>query len=331
MKILITGSEGFIGSHLTEKLVEAGYKVRCFVLYNSNNSLGWLSKVDKKILNNCEIFFGDIRDFNSVKNAVKNIDAIVHLAALIGIPYSYTSPESYIDTNVKGTLNLLNASLDSNISKFIHTSTSEVYGSAKYIPMDENHPINCQSPYSASKSGADNLAISYYRSFGLPVTILRPFNTFGPRQSLRAVIPTIISQAIFNKNVIKIGNIKAKRDFTYISDTVNAFKIAINNKKVIGETINLGNNLEIQIQDIIKIVQKNLNTDLKLVFAKERLRPKKSELNRLLSNNKKAKKLLNWKLNYSGISGFKEGIHKTIEWIKNNKNLFKNKTDKYTI
>lgn len=331
MKILITGSEGFIGSHLTELLVKSGYKVKCFILYNSFNSKGWLNNISKKLQKNCEFYFGDIRDTVSVKNAVRNTDVIIHLAALIGIPYSYSSPESYVDTNIKGTLNLLNSALSSNVKKFIHASTSEVYGSAKYIPMDEKHPINCQSPYSASKAAADNLVISYYKSFGLPTTILRPFNTFGPRQSLRAVIPTIISQAMFNNNIIKLGNIKAKRDFTYVSDTINAFKLAIKNKKIIGETLNLGNNLEIKIEEIIKIVEEKLNIKLKVIVDKKRIRPKNSEVNRLLSNNKKAKKLLNWEIKYKGINGFKKGIEKTLGWIDNNQEIFLKESNKYTI
>lgn len=331
MRILITGSEGFIGSHLTELLVKSGYKVRCFMLYNSFNSKGWLENIDKKLQKNCEFYFGDIRDSVSVKNAVKNTDVIIHLAALIGIPYSYSSPESYVDTNIKGTLNLLNSAKSSNIKKFIHASTSEVYGTAKYTPMDEDHSINCQSPYAASKAAADNLVISYYKSFGLPATILRPFNTFGPRQSLRAVVPTIIAQAIFNNNTIKIGNIKAKRDFTYVSDTINAFKLAIKNKKIVGETINLGNSFEVKVEDIIKIVENKLKTKFKIIIDNKRIRPKKSEVNRLLSNNKKAKKLLKWKLKYSGVNGFKQGIGKTIEWIENNKEIFLKESNKYIV
>jgi len=332
MKILLTGSEGFIGSHLTEELVKSGYKVKCFVLYNSFNSYGWLTNLKKEILNNCEIIFGDIRDINSVKSAVKGVDVIIHLAALIGIPYSYNASDSYIDTNIKGTLNLLNIAKNSNIKKFIHTSTSEVFGSAQYLPMDEDHPVNCQSPYAASKAGADSLVMSYQKSFGLPVSIIRPFNTFGPRQSLRAVIPTIISQTLFNGGKIKLGNIKTKRDYTYIKDTVNAFKLAIKNSKCIGEHINIGNNFDISIRDIVKTVEKITNIRTQIIFDSQRVRPKTSEVNKLKSSNNKAKKILNWKPKLKGKKGFEIGLKKTINWIYNNKESFlKDQTKKYII
>jgi len=332
MKILITGSEGFIGSHLTEELVKSGHKIRCFVLYNSFNSYGWLSNCNKKVLDNCEIFFGDIRDFQSVKSAVKGVDAVIHLAALIGIPYSYSTSDSYVDTNIKGTLNLLNATKNSNIKKFIHTSTSEVFGSSQYIPMDEDHPINSQSPYAATKAGADNLAMSYYRSFNLPVSIIRPFNSFGPRQSLRAVIPTIISQTLFNNGKIKLGNTKTRRDYTYVKDTVNAFKLAIQNTKCIGETINIGNNFDISIEEIVKTVEKITNIKTQIIHDSSRLRPKASEVIRLKCSNVKAKKILNWEAKLKGKKGFEVGLKNTINWINDNKEKFiKDKIKKYTI
>ena len=324
MKILITGSEGFIGSHLTEELVKSGYKVKCFVLYNSFNSSGWLSSLKKEILDNCEIVYGDIRDLNCVKSAMKGVDAVIHLAALIGIPYSYTASDSYIDTNIKGTLNLLNTAKNSNIEKFIHTSTSEVFGTAQYLPMDENHPINCQSPYAASKAGADSLAMSFQKSFKLPVSILRPFNTFGPRQSLRAVIPTIISQTLFNNGKIKLGNIKTRRDYTYVKDTVNAFKLAIKNSRCVGEYINIGNNFDISIKDIVSIVEKLTDIKITISLDPKRIRPKKSEVELLKSSNIKAKKLLNWKPKINGKKGFEIGLKKTIEWIKDNQQGYSN-------
>jgi NAD dependent epimerase/dehydratase len=291
-----------------------------------------LSQCDKKILDNCEIFFGDIRDFNRVKLATKNIDSIIHLAALIGIPYSYTSSESYVDTNIKGTLNLLNAAKDRNISKFIHTSTSEVYGSAQYIPMNENHPINSQSPYAATKAAADNLAMSYFKSFKLPVTILRPFNTYGPRQSMRAVIPTIISQTLFNSGKIMLGNTKAKRDYTFVKDTTNAFKLALNNKKCVGETLNIGNNFESSIYEIVKYVEKITGIKTKIISDRNRFRPSNSEVNRLKSCNKKIKKVLKWHPKLSDKKGFEDGLKQTIDWVlANKKNFEKNKIKKYII
>ena len=324
MKVLITGSEGFIGSHLVEELIKSGYKVRCFVLYNSFNSYGWLNNLEKEILNNCEVIFGDIRDANCVKNAVRGMDVIIHLAALIGIPYSYTASESYIDTNIKGTLNLLNAAKGSNINKFIHTSTSEVFGSAQYLPMNENHPINCQSPYAASKAGADSLVMSYKKSFDLPVTILRPFNSFGPRQSLRAVIPTIISQTLFNHGKISLGNTKTRRDYTYVKDTTRAFKLAIRNSKCIGQSINIGINFDISILEIVKLVEKITGIKIKIVLDSKRVRPKESEVKLLKTSNQKAKKILNWKPKLNGKSGFEIGLNNTINWIEDNKKLFSN-------
>ena len=332
MKVLITGSEGFIGSHLTELLAKSGYKVTALSLYNSFNNIGWLKNIDKKIFKKIKILSGDIRDNNLVDDIVKNKDVVINLAALIGIPYSYRSVESYVDTNVKGTMNLLNSAKKFRVKKFIQTSTSEVYGTAKYIPIDEKHPLSSQSPYAASKIASDQLALSYYRSFNLPVAILRPFNTFGPRQSLRAVIPTIISQCLFNDGVIKIGNINTTRDFVYINDTVNAFKLAIKNKNILGEVTNIGNNFEISIKDIIKIVSEITNKKIKIKIENKRIRSKKSEVYRLYSDNRKAKKILKWKLNYPGINGFKKGLLETINWQLDNKDLIlNNKVSDYII
>lgn len=324
MKVLITGSEGFIGSHLVELLVKSGYKVTALTLYNSFNDIGWLKNIDKKVLKKIKIFSGDIRDKSLVDEILKNKDVVINLAALIGIPYSYKSVESYVDTNVKGTMNLLNSAKKYKIKRFIQTSTSEVYGTAKYIPIDEKHPLSGQSPYAASKIASDQLALSYYRSFDLPVTILRPFNTFGPRQSLRAVIPTIISQCLFNDGIVKLGNINTTRDFVFINDTVNAFRLAIKNKNILGEVINIGNNFEISIKEIIKNISQITNKKIKIKIENKRIRAKKSEVYRLYSDNRKAKKILKWKLNYSGINGFRKGLSETINWQLNNRDLILN-------
>lgn len=324
MKVLITGSEGFIGSHLVELLVKSGYKVTALTLYNSFNDIGWLKNIDKKVLKKIKIFSGDIRDKSLVDEILKNKDVVINLAALIGIPYSYKSVESYVDTNVKGTMNLLNSAKKYKVKRFIQTSTSEVYGTAKYIPIDEKHPLSGQSPYAASKIASDQLALSYYRSFDLPVTILRPFNTFGPRQSLRAVIPTIISQCLFNDGIVKLGNINTTRDFVFINDTVNAFRLAIKNKNILGEVINIGNNFEISIKEIIKNISQITNKKIKIKIENKRIRAKKSEVYRLYSDNRKAKKILKWKLNYSGINGFRKGLSETINWQLNNRDLILN-------
>ena len=324
MKVLITGSEGFIGSHLVELLVKSGYKVTALTLYNSFNDIGWLKNIDKKVLEKIKIFNGDIRDKSLVDEILKNKDVVINLAALIGIPYSYKSVESYVDTNVKGTMNLLNSAKKYKVKRFIQTSTSEVYGTAKYIPIDEKHPLSGQSPYAASKIASDQLALSYYRSFDLPVTILRPFNTFGPRQSLRAVIPTIISQCLFNDGIVKLGNINTTRDFVFINDTVNAFRLAIKNKNILGEVINIGNNFEISIKEIIKNISQITNKKIKIKIENKRIRAKKSEVYRLYSDNRKAKKILKWKLNYSGINGFRKGLSETINWQLNNRDLILN-------
>ena len=298
MKIFITGSEGFIGSHIVEKLILKGHRVKALVLYNDRNSYGWLDNIDNKIKNEIEFILGDIRDLDFVINQSKNIDIIYHLAALIGIPYSYLSPFSYLKTNIEGSMNIFKASLNNNVEQLIHTSTSEVYGSALYTPIDEKHPLNAQSPYAASKIAADQMGNSFYDSFNLPITTIRPFNTYGPRQSARAVISTIIIQAIYG-NKINLGNINATRDFTYISDTVDAFVKAIGNKKIIGETINLGTGHEVDIRTLVKIIGKIMKKELIIINDQKRIRPKKSEVNRLLSSNIKAKKLLKWKPKFS--------------------------------
>jgi len=330
-KILITGAEGFIGSHLTERLVKLGYSVKAFTFYNSFNSKGWLDYFNKDIKKEFEIFSGDVRDPGSIKNAAKNCNVIIHLAALIGIPYSYYSPQSYVETNIKGTQNILETARDFNIEKVIHTSTSEVYGTAKFVPITEEHPLQAQSPYSASKIGADQIASSYYSSYKLPLTILRPFNTYGPRQSTRAVIPTIIFQILKGSTSINLGSLNPKRDFTFIDDTVEAFVKTIKSSRKHGEIINIGSNFEISIKDTVKTISELMGKKINIKTEKKRLRPKTSEVNRLLASNSKAKKLIKWQPKYSGKSGFKKGLLKTIEWFSKPKNLSIYKDDSFSL
>lgn len=325
MKILVTGADGFIGSHLVEKLILEGHDVKAFVLYNSFGNWGWLDQIEPNILNHIEVIMGDVRDKNILREAINKCDTIIHLAALIAIPYSYKSPESYVETNVKGTLNVLQIAKDFEIEKVIHTSTSEVYGSAQYVPMDEKHPIVGQSPYSASKIAADQLAISFFSSFNTPVSIVRPFNTFGPRQSARAIIPSIITQIANGKKEIKLGDLSPKRDFNYIDDTINGFVCALNSKESIGEIINLGSNYELSIADVVSIIIELMEVDVKIVEDSSRIRPKKSEVLRLLADNSKAKNILNWEPQFSGEKGFRKAISNTINWIKVPKNLNKYK------
>lgn len=330
MKVLVIGAEGFIGSHLVESLVSKGHKVTAFVLYNSFNFFGWLENIEKKKFKKIKIITGDIRDFHSTALALKNIDVVINLAALIAIPYSYKASKSYIDTNIIGVHNILEAAKINNTKKIIMTSTSEIYGTAKYVPIDENHPINSQSPYAATKASADQLAISYYRSFNLPVTILRPFNTFGPRQSMRAVIPTIIGQVI-NNNEVNIGNIKPTRDFTFVTDIAEAFVRTLSAKKISGEIINVGSNFEVSIKEIIDFVATITNRKIIIKKKQERFRPKASEVNRLICSNKKAKKLLKWSPNYNGKEGFKKALIKTIDWFSKEENLKLYKTKIYNV
>ena len=331
MKILITGAEGFIGSHLAENLVKLGYNVKAFVLYNSFSFNGWIDALPKNVKNNLEIFYGDLRDKNSLSIAAKNCDVIFNLATLISIPYSYQSPESFIQTNVLGTLNVLEVAKQNSVDKLIQTSTSEVYGSAKFVPITEEHLLNGQSPYSASKIASDQLAYSYYASYNLPVVILRPFNTYGPRQSLRAIIPTIIFQIINGKKVINLGNIEATRDFNFINDTVNAFIKCLNTKKGIGEAINVGSGYECKISDLVKIIAEILNVKVEIELSSERIRPKNSEVDRLLASNSKAKSMLDWTPEHNGITGLKKGLTKTISWFQNKKNMSFYKDDGYKI
>tara|TARA_B100000401_G_C52802162_1_gene719128 strand:+ start:840 stop:1847 length:1008 start_codon:yes stop_codon:yes gene_type:complete len=327
--ILITGADGFIGSHLTEHLVKKNYNVKAMCIYNSFNSWGWLDHIDKKALKNVKIILGDVRDPKSVNNAMKNVDIVLHLASLIAIPHSYHSPYSYLNTNILGTLNIMEASLKNKIEKVIHTSTSEVYGDTLKMPISENNLPFAKSPYAATKIGADQIAQSYYSTYNLPVSIIRPFNTYGPRQSNRAIIPTIITQLLANKKTIKLGSLYPTRDFSYISDTVKAFERTIGNKKSIGEIINIGSGYEVSIKNIVDILCKITNKSPNIVTEKNRVRPKKGEVFRLKANNIKAKKILNWKPMYSGKSGLIKGLKETVEWFSNTSNLERYKTDHY--
>ena len=326
-KALITGADGFIGSHLTEALIEAGYNVRVFVFYNSFNSLGWLDTLSPDVLTKIEVFAGDIRDSNCVRVAMKDIDIVFHLAALIAIPFSYHAPDSYIDTNVKGTLNVFQAARDSNVKRILVTSTSEVYGTAQFVPITELHPKQPQSPYSASKIGADCIAESFYRSFDLPVTIVRPFNTYGPRQSARAVIPTIITQLLKGIEEIKLGDITPTRDLLFVKDTVNAFiKIAQCNE-LIGHEVNIATQSEISVGALAQNLIDQIKPNAKIITDNQRLRPEKSEVFRLFGSNAKLKEYTSWAPEYS----LNEGLAETIEWFRNIENLKQYKADIYNV
>lgn len=330
-KILVTGADGFIGSHLTECLVQEGYDVRAFVNYNSFNSWGWLDHSSQEIVSQVEIFSGDIRDPHGVKKAMDNCDVVMHLAALIAIPYSYHSPDTYVDTNIKGTLNIMQAARELEVEKVIHTSTSEVYGTAKFVPITEEHPLQGQSPYSASKIGADQMALSFYNSFGLPVSIIRPFNTYGPRQSARAVIPTIITQIAAGKKTIKLGSLHPTRDFNYVKDTVRGFIAMAQSDRSVGEVINIGSNYEVSIGQTAEFIAELMGQDIEIVTEDKRLRPEKSEVERLWADNSKAKELLGWEPVYSGTEGFKRGLAQTIEWFLNPSHLSQYKAGIYNL
>jgi len=330
-KILVTGADGFIGSHLTESLIRQGYDVRAFVYYNSFNSWGWLDQSPQEIKSSLDVFAGDIRDPYGVKEAMKGCTHVLNLAALIAIPYSYHSPATYVDTNVTGTLNVVQAAKELGVEKVVHTSTSEVYGTALYVPIDEKHPLQGQSPYSASKIGADQMALSFYRSFDTPVSIIRPFNTYGPRQSARAVIPTIISQLASGKTTIRLGSVSPTRDFNYVKDTVNGFISLMESSNSIGEIINIGSNYEVSIGETAEMIAEIMGVNLTIETDEQRLRPEKSEVERLWADNKKAERLVGWKPQYGGKEGFRRGLEETIEWFTNSKNLSQYKADVYNI
>ncbi|WP_135552168.1 NAD-dependent 4,6-dehydratase LegB [Paenibacillus cymbidii] len=330
-KILVTGADGFIGSHLAEALVRSGHDVRAFVLYNSFNSRGWLDSSPKEIVSEMEIFAGDIRDPYGVKHAMKGCDVVLHLAALIAIPYSYHSPDTYVDTNVKGTLNVVQAARELEVAKVVHTSTSEVYGTAQYVPIDERHPLQGQSPYSASKIGADQIAMSFYSSFRTPVSIVRPFNTYGPRQSARAVIPTIITQLNRQFKSIKLGSLHPTRDFNYVDDTVDGFIQVMNAEQSVGEVINIGSNYEISIGETAALIAELMGQELEIVADEERMRPEKSEVERLWADNAKAKQLLGWEPKYAGIDGLRRGLRATIDWFSAEDNMRLYRPEVYNI
>jgi len=330
-KILITGADGFIGSHLTEALVRAGHDVKAFVFYNSFNSWGWLDHCPDDVKDKFEVFAGDIRDPHGIKEAMKGCDAVLHLAALIAIPFSYHSPDTYVDTNIKGTLNVLQAARELDINRVIHTSTSEVYGTAKFVPITEEHPLQGQSPYSATKIAADQLAYSFFTSFDLPIVIVRPFNTYGPRQSARAVIPSIITQVASGQRQIKLGAVLPTRDFNFVNDTVAGFIAALDSDQGLGEVVNLGSNFEISIGDTVQLIAEAMNSKIEVVTDEARLRPENSEVERLWADNTKAKQLFDWQPNYSGRDGFKRGLAETAEWFAQSENLSSYKTDIYNL
>ena len=330
-KVLVTGSDGFIGSHLCETLVEAGYDVRAFVYYNSFGHWGWLDSADSRIRDALDVFAGDIRDPHGVRTAMQGCDTVLHLAALIGIPYSYHSPDAYVDTNVRGTLNVVQAARDLSVEKVVHTSTSEVYGTARYVPINEEHPLQGQSPYSATKIGADQIALSFHRSFETPVAVLRPFNTFGPRQSARAVIPTIITQIAAGERRIRLGSLHPTRDFSYVADTVQGFIRAAQSDAAIGDVINLGSNFEISIGDTAALIAEQMKADIEIVTEDRRMRPKDSEVERLWADNSRARERLGWKPAYGGRDGFARALRETIAWFTEPRNLRLYKHREYNI
>lgn len=331
MKLLITGADGFIGSHLTEALVRGGHDVRAFVFYNSFNSWGWLDHCGEDVSGQFEVFPGDVRDPHGVRTAMKKCEAVLHLAALIAIPYSYHSPDTYVDTNVKGTLNVLQAARELDVKRIIHTSTSEVYGTARCVPITEEHPLQGQSPYSATKIAADQMAYSFYASFGLPVVIARPFNTYGPRQSARAVIPTIITQIAAGDRRVNLGAVSPTRDFNYVQDTVAGFMAMLNSDRGVGEVVNLGSNFEISIGDTARLIAESMHVDIDIDTDEARLRPQHSEVERLWADNTKAKRLFNWQPSYGGREGLMRGLAETIQWFVRPEHLRLYKTNIYNL
>lgn len=330
-KILITGADGFIGSHLTETLVRLGFDARAFVQYNSFNSWGWLDNCSVDIADKFEVVLGDVRDQDSVTKAMNGCDVVLHLAALIAIPYSYSAPESYFATNLTGTLNILRAGRALGIERIIQTSTSEVYGTAKFVPITEEHPLQSQSPYSASKTAADQLTLSFFHSYESPVAILRPFNVYGPRQSARALIPTVITQIASGLQEIKLGALSPTREFNFVDDTVRGFINALHADDIFGEVINIGNGFEISVGEITSLIAELMGADVRVVSDEARLRPKGSEVERLCSDNKKAQRLLGWTPEYGDLAGLKRGLKETIDWFSKSENLVRYRPDSYTV
>ena len=331
MKTLVTGADGFIGSHLTEELVRRGHQVRAFVYYNSFGHCGWLDESPEHIRREVEVFAGDVRDPHGVRTAMQGCNLVLHLAALIGIPYSYHSPDAYVDTNVRGTLNIVQAARDLGVQKVVHTSTSEVYGTAQYVPIDEQHPLQGQSPYAATKIGADQIALSFYRSFDTPVAVARPFNTFGPRQSARAVIPTIITQIANGERTIRLGALHPTRDFNYVKDIVAGFIALAGSDRALGEEVNLGSNYEISIGETVGLIAEAMGVDLQITTDAQRLRPDKSEVERLWADNTKARELLGWQPRYGQRDGFRRALAETAEWFTDPANLARYKHGIYNI
>ena len=315
-KILVTGADGFIGSHLVEYLVRKGYAVKAFVFYNSFGQLGWLDRCAADVAGKFEIFAGDIRDPYGVQKAMKGCDAVLHLASLIAIPYSYHSPETYVDTNIKGTLNVLQAAKALGVEKIVHTSTSEVYGTARYVPINEEHPLQGQSPYSATKIGADQLALSFWASFDTPISVVRPFNTYGPRQSARAVIPSITLQLLTGASTIQLGSVTPTRDFSFVEDTVKGFVAVMNAPACIGKVTNIGSGFEISIMDTAKAIAELMGVNLTIETDSQRLRPQNSEVERLFADYSKAAERAGWVPEYAGREGFLRGLSKTIDWFR---------------
>ena len=330
-KILVTGADGFIGSHLTEALVAQGHDVRAFVYYNSFNSWGWLDESDENIKQSLDVFSGDIRDPHGVRTAMKGCDVVLHLAALIAIPYSYHSPDTYVDTNVKGTLNVVQAARDLGVERVVHTSTSEVYGTARFVPITEEHPLQGQSPYSASKIGADQMAMSFHASFGTPVAIIRPFNTYGPRQSARAVIPTIITQIAAGARTLKLGAVHPTRDFNFVRDTVDGFIALAQCDAAVGQVVNVGSNYEVTIGDTARLIAEVMGHEVDFTCDEQRMRPAGSEVERLWADNAKARELAGWTPRYGGVDGLRRGLAETVEWFSQPGNLRRYKAGLYNI
>ncbi|MBU8869990.1 MAG: NAD-dependent 4,6-dehydratase LegB [Gemmatimonadales bacterium] len=330
-KILVTGADGFIGSHLTEELVRRGHDVRAFVLYNSFSSWGWLDSAPDRIKAGLDVFAGDVRDPFGVKRAMEDCEVVLHLAALIAIPYSYHSPHSYVDTNVAGTLNVVQAARDLGVAKVVHTSTSEVYGTARFVPITEDHPLQGQSPYSASKIGADQIALSYFTSFATPVAVIRPFNTYGPRQSARAVIPTIITQIASGRKQIRLGSLHPTRDFSFVSDTVRGFIAVAESDQTLGTVTNVGSGFEISIGETAELIAESMQAEVEIVSENQRLRPGKSEVERLFAGIDKARQIAAWEPEYEGREGFKRGLAETAAWFIDSENLGQYKVDRYNI
>ncbi|MFV0624697.1 NAD-dependent 4,6-dehydratase LegB [Sphingomonas sp. ac-8] len=330
-KVLVTGADGFIGSHLVEYLVEQGHDVRAFVYYNSFNSWGWLDQSSANVRKSIDVFSGDIRDPHGVRQAMCGCDVVLHLAALIAIPYSYHSPDTYVDTNVKGTLNVVQAARELGIERVVHTSTSEVYGTARFVPITEAHPLQGQSPYSASKIGADQMALSFHSSFETPVAVIRPFNTYGPRQSARAVIPTIITQIAAGAEEIRLGALHPTRDFNFVRDTVRGFVAVAEADAAIGQVVNIGSDYEISIADTAALIAERMGRDVRITCENERLRPDGSEVERLWASNALARELTGWAPEYAERDGFGRGLDETIAWFTDPVNLAQYKTDIYNI